>query len=285
MNPVVASDGCTKATLQRTANALRRNILTMVCAAGSGHPGGSLSAADIVTVLYFDEMNIDPKNPSWPDRDRFILSKGHACPVLYATLVMKGYCAQDQLYQLRKLGSIFQGHPVMHKTPGVDYTTGSLGNGLSIGVGIALAAKLDRKSYRTYVLLSDGELDEGMVWEALMAAVKFKADNLCAIIDHNHLQLDGPTDEVMPVEPLREKLESFNWHVVEIDGHDIADIQRGLAEARHTSGRPTVLIAETVKGKGVSFMENQCDWHGAVLSEAQLTQALRELERSDEELP
>jgi transketolase len=274
----VIGDGRTTATLRRTANELRKNILTMVCAAGSGHPGGSLSAADIVTVLYFDEMRVDPKNPQWPDRDRFILSKGHACPVLYATLVMKGYCAPDQLYRLRKMGSMFQGHPDMRKTPGIDYTTGSLGNGLSIGLGIALAAKLDGRSYRTYVMLGCGELQEGLVWEALMAAAKFRADNLCAIIDYNRLQIDGRIDEVMSVEPLRGKLESFNWHVVEIDGHDIGDIRRGLAEARQTPGRPTVLIANTVKGKGVSYMENKCEWHGAAPNEAQRDQALRELE-------
>lgn len=264
--------------LRLTATVLRKNILQMIFDAKSGHPGGALSAADLVTVLYYDEMSIDPSNPNWEDRDRFLLSKGHACPVLYAALAMKGYFDIDQLGTLRRIDGILQGHPDMRKTPGVDYTTGSLGNGLSIGLGMALSAKLDQKDFRTYVLLGCGEMQEGLVWEAMMAAAKWKTDNLCAIVDYNQLQLDGHNDEVMPMGDLRAKLASFDWHVIECDGHDVSAIRKALAEARGVKGKPSVLIADTVKGKGVSYMEDQVGWHGKVPNEEQFRQAMSELE-------
>ncbi len=264
--------------LRQTATDLRKNILQMIFDAKSGHPGGALSAADLLTVLYWDEMNIDPSNPAWEDRDRFLLSKGHACPVLYAALAMKGYFDIDQLGTLRRIDGILQGHPDMRKTPGVDYTTGSLGNGLSIGLGMALSAKLDQKDFRTYVLLGCGEMQEGLVWEAMMAAAKWKTDNLCAIVDYNRLQLDGHNDEVMPMGDLRAKLASFDWHVIECDGHDVTAIRNALAEARSVTGKPSVLIADTVKGKGVSYMEDRVGWHGKVPGEEQFRQAMAELE-------
>ena len=269
------------AELRRTATVLRRNILRMIYAAGSGHPGSALSCADLVTVLYYDEMSIDPSDPAWAHRDRFLLSKGHACPVLYAVLAMKGYFDMDHLGKLRQINGILQGHPDMNKTPGVDYTTGSLGNGLSIGVGMALAAGLDHKDFRTYVLLGCGEMQEGLVWEAMMSAAKYGLDNLCAIVDYNRLQLDGHNDEVMPMGDLHAKLASFDWHVIECDGHDIEAIRTAFAEARRVRGQPAVLIANTVKGKGVSYMEDQVDWHGAVPSEEQLEQAMTELDALD----
>lgn len=269
------------AELRRTATVLRRNILRMIYAAGSGHPGSALSCADLVTVLYYDEMSIDPSDPAWAHRDRFLLSKGHACPVLYAVLAMKGYFDMDHLGKLRQINGILQGHPDMNKTPGVDYTTGSLGNGLSIGVGMALAAGLDHKDFRTYVLLGCGEMQEGLVWEAMMSAAKYGLDNLCAIVDYNRLQLDGHNDEVMPMGDLHAKLASFDWHVIECDGHDIEAIRTAFTEARSVRGQPAVLIANTVKGKGVSYMEDQVDWHGAVPSEEQLEQAMTELDALD----
>ena len=264
--------------LRQTATDLRKNILQMIFDAKSGHPGGALSAADLLTVLYWDEMNIDPSNPAWEDRDRFLLSKGHACPVLYAALAMKGYFDIDQLGTLRRIDGILQGHPDMRKTPGVDYTTGSLGNGLSIGLGMALSAKLDHRDFRTYVVLGCGEMQEGLVWEAMMAAAKWKTDNLCAIVDYNRLQLDGHNDEVMPMGDLRAKLASFDWHVIECDGHDVTAIRNALAEARSVTGKPSVLIADTVKGKGVSYMEDRVGWHGKVPGEEQFRQAMAELE-------
>ncbi len=264
--------------LRQTATDLRKNILQMIFDAKSGHPGGALSAADLLTVLYWDEMNIDPSNPAWEDRDRFLLSKGHACPVLYAALAMKGYFDIDQLGTLRRIDGILQGHPDMRKTPGVDYTTGSLGNGLSIGLGMALSAKLDQKDFRTYVLLGCGEMQEGLVWEAMMAAAKWKTDNLCAIVDYNRLQLDGHNDEVMPMGDLQAKLASFDWHVITCDGHDISAIRNALAEARRVKGMPSVVVADTVKGKGVSYMEDKVEWHGTVPNEAQFGQAMAELE-------
>jgi transketolase len=266
------------ADLRPVATELRRNILRMIQTAGSGHPGASLSSADLVTVLYYDEMRVDPADPSWPDRDRFLLSKGHACPVLYAVLAMKGFFAMEHLGTLRQLDGILQGHPDMNKTPGVDYTTGSLGNGLSIGVGMALAGKLDGRDYRTYVMLGCGEMQEGLVWEALMAGAKYGLDNLCAIVDYNKLQLDGRNDEVMPLGRLVAKLASFDWHVIECDGHDLDHIRAALAEARGTKGRPSVIVAHTVKGKGVSFMEDQVEWHGKVPTTEQFAVAMAELE-------
>ncbi len=266
------------AELRQTATDLRRNILRMIHAARSGHPGSALSSTDLVTVLYYDEMNIDPSNPTWVDRDRFLLSKGHACPVLYGALAMKGFFDMHHLGTLRQINSILQGHPDMNKTPGVDYTTGSLGNGLSIGVGMALAAKLDHKDFRTYVLLGCGEMQEGIVWEAMMSAAKFKLDNVCAIVDYNRLQLDGRNDEVMPMGDLTAKLASFDWHVIECDGHDIAAIRGAFARARSVTGQPSVLIANTVKGKGVSYMEDKVEWHGAVPDERRFKQAMAELD-------
>ena len=266
------------ADLRPVATELRKNILRMIQTAGSGHPGASLSSADLVTVLYYDEMRVDPVDPAWPERDRFLLSKGHACPVLYAVLAMKGYFEMERLGTLRQLDGILQGHPDMNKTPGVDYTTGSLGNGLSIGVGMALAGKLDRRDDRTYVMLGCGEMQEGRVWEALMAGAKYGLDNLCAIVDYNQLQLDGHNDEVMPLGDLAAKLDSFDWHVIECDGHDLDGIRAALAEARQTRGRPSVLVAHTTKGKGVSFMEDKVEWHGQVPTAEQFEQAMAELE-------
>jgi transketolase len=263
--------------LQRTAALLRQNILRMIYVAGSGHPGSALSAADLVTVLYYDELRVNPADPGWPDRDRFLLSKGHACPVLYAVLAMKGYFGMEHLARLRQIDGILQGHPDMNKTPGVDYTTGSLGNGLSVGLGMALAARLDGRDHRTYVMLGCGEMQEGLVWEALMAASKYRLDNLCAIVDYNRLQLDGTNDEVMPLGDLSAKLAAFDWHVITCDGHDIKAIRLAFAEARRARGRPSVLIARTTKGKGVSYMEDRVEWHGSVPDEAQFRQAMREL--------
>jgi transketolase len=264
--------------LKKKANEIRRELLKMIHAAKSGHPGGSLSAADIVTALYFKVMRISPQEPYWPDRDRFILSKGHACPVLYTALCLRGYFDREHLARLRQIDSILQGHPDMKKTPGVDVTTGSLGNGLSIGVGMALMGKLDKKDYRVYVMLGCGELDEGMVWEAAMCANKYKLDNLCAIIDYNRLQLDGTVDEVMPLEPLADKWHAFGWHVLEIDGHDMKATLDGFAMAEKIKESPTVIIANTIKGKGVSYMENVGSWHGKALNDDELMRALKELE-------
>jgi transketolase len=266
------------AELRATATELRRNILRMIQAARSGHPGASLSSADLVTVLYYDEMRVDPAEPSWPDRDRFLLSKGHACPVLYAALAMKGYFPLERLATLRRIDGILQGHPDMKKTPGVDYTTGSLGHGLAIGVGMALAGRLDERDYRTSVMLGCGEMQEGLVWEALMSGAKYGLDNLCAIVDYNQLQLDGHNDEVMPLGQLTEKLAAFDWHVIECDGHDLEDIRAAFAEARRTRGRPSVVVAHTTKGKGVSFMEDRVEWHGKVPTDEQFQQAMSELE-------
>ena len=263
--------------LRRTAVELRGNILTMIHTAGSGHPGSALSCADLFTVLYWDELRLDPANPRWPERDRLLLSKGHACPVLYASLAMKGYFGLEHLGRLRQIDSILQGHPDMNKTPGVDYTTGSLGHGLSIGLGMALAARLDDRAYRTYVVIGSGELQEGLVWEAVMASAKWRSDNLCAIVDFNGLQLDGRNDEVMPLGDIAAKFRSFDWHVIECDGHDVAAIRHGFEEARQASGRPSVIIARTTKGKGVSFMEDQVGWHGRVPDDEQFRQAMAEI--------
>jgi transketolase len=263
--------------LRATAAELRGNILTMIHSAGSGHPGSALSAADLFTVLYLDELNIDPANPRWPDRDRLLLSKGHACPVLYASLAMKGYFGLEHLGRLRQIDGILQGHPDMNKTPGVDYTTGSLGHGLSIGLGMALAARLDERAYRTYVVIGSGELQEGLVWEAAMAGAKWSSDNLCAIVDYNGLQLDGRNDEVMPLGDVAAKWRSFDWHVIECDGHDVAAIRRAFDEARHQRGRPSVIIARTTKGKGVSYMEDQVGWHGRVPDDEQFRRAMAEI--------
>ncbi|MDD2192744.1 MAG: transketolase [Bacteroidales bacterium] len=263
--------------LQQRARAIRRHIITMLGEAGSGHPGGSLSAADIVSVLYFDTMKLDPEQPAWPERDRFVLSKGHAAPVLYAALAEKGFFPQEELLTLRKLGSRLQGHPDMKKLPGVEMSTGSLGQGLSAAVGMALGLRLDGGRQRVYALLGDGEVQEGQIWEAAMAAGHYKLDNLTAFLDYNNLQIDGPCDVVMNVAPLNDKWRSFGWHVLEIDGHDLAQILQALTEAQATKGKPTMIIAKTTKGKGVSFMENQVGWHGNAPKPEQVEQALQEL--------
>lgn len=263
--------------IRARANTIRRHIISMIHSAGSGHPGGSLSAADIVTTLYFREMRLDPERPDWPDRDRFVLSKGHAAPVLYAALAERGYFPVEDLMTLRKLGSPLQGHPDMKKLPGVEMSTGSLGQGLSAANGMALAAKLDDRDYRVYVLLGDGELQEGQVWEAAMAAAHYGLDNLTAFVDFNGLQIDGPVTEVMSPLPLPEKWRAFGWEVIEIDGHDVEQIIEAVAKAKNVKGRPTVVIAETVKGKGVSFMEAEVDWHGTAPKDDQKEQAIAEL--------
>jgi transketolase len=265
--------------LENIAREIRREIIKMVHQSQSGHPGGSLSAADLVTALYFHEMKIDPVNPDWPERDRFILSKGHCCPVLYAAMALKGYFDRSHLATLRQYHSILQGHPCMNKLRGLDMTSGSLGNGLSIGIGMALDAKMDQKDYRVFVMMGDGEMEEGMVWEALMAGAKFGLDNLYLIIDYNHLQVDGRVEQIMDIAPLRPKLEDFNWRVLEVDGHNMAAILDTLAEATAPHEGPTALIAHTVKGKGVSFMENKVEWHGLAPNDEQCQQALLELEK------
>ena len=267
--------------LSKTANELRKNVVKMICNAKSGHPGGSLSAADIVTALYFSEMNVDPKNPRMEDRDRFVLCKGHAAPVLYAALAEKGYFEKDLLMTLRKYGSPLQGHPDMKKLPGVDASTGSLGQGLSIANGMALAGKLDKKDYRVYALLGDGEQQEGQVWEAAMTAAHYGLDNLCAFLDSNGLQIDGEVEKVMNVAPLDEKWRAFGWHVIEINGHDFKEIFDALDEARTVKGKPTMVIAKTVKGKGVSFMENLASWHGSAPNAEQAEKALEELSKNE----
>lgn len=263
--------------LERQARVIRRHIIRMIHASQSGHPGGSLSATDIVTALYFHFMRVDPGNPNWPARDRFILSKGHACPVWYAALAERGFLPAEELLTLRQINGRLQGHPDMHKTPGVDISTGSLGQGLSAGVGMALGLKLDRSDARVYVMLGDGELNEGQVWEAALAAAKFGLDNLVAIVDYNNLQLDGRCSEVMPIEPLADKWRAFNWTVFEIDGHTMREIVDAIEAAQQVESRPSVIIAHTIKGKGVSFMEDQCDWHGRAPNDAEFERAMAEL--------
>lgn len=258
------------------ARRMRRNILTMIAAANSGHPGGSLSAVEVVTTLYFHELKYNAKEPSWPDRDRFVLSKAHTCPVLYAALAQAGYFSEDELLTFRQIDSRLQGHAHI-KTPGVEMSGGSLGQGLSFGVGVALASRMDQRSSRTYVLLGDGECDEGQVWEAAMSAAHYNLDNLTAIVDRNRIQNDRWTSEVMNLEPLTDKWEAFGWNVQEINGHEFADIMGAFNTARSIKGQPAVIIANTVKGKGVSFMENNVDFHGKAPSEEQLTKALEEI--------
>ncbi len=252
--------------------------------AKSGHPGGSLSCMDIMSVLYFDEMNIKPENPRWEDRDRFVLSKGHCAPALYAMLALRGFFPQEDLKLLRSIKSHLSGHPDMVNVKGVDMSTGSLGQGLSAAVGMAVSAKLRGKSYRTYALCGDGEIDEGQIWEAAMAAAKWQLDNLCAFVDVNGLQIDGKTSDVMPSEPLDEKFRAFNWHVIKIDGHDYSAIREALREAREVKGQPTVIIAATTKGKGVSYMENQAGWHGKAPNDEQFEIAVNELNAQIKEL-
>jgi len=263
--------------LKDKAKTIRRHIIRMTGAAGSGHPGGSLSAADIVTYLYFQELKVDPNNPGWPERDRFILSKGHAAPVLYAALAEKGFFPVEDLITLRKINSPLQGHPDMKRVKGVEMSTGSLGTGFSTAVGMALAARMDKKDYRIFVMLGDGEIQEGQVWEAAMAAAHYKLDNMIAILDYNGLQIDGPVSEVLSPEPLPDKWRAFGWEVLEIDGHDFNAIEKAIAEAKSIKGKPTMIIAKTIKGKGVSFMENEAGWHGSAPNQEQVEKALAEL--------
>ena len=269
--------------LARTANEVRKGIVTAVHAAKSGHPGGSLGAADILTFLYFEEMNVDPARPDDPDRDRFVLSKGHCAPALYAVLAERGYLPKDELVTLRHVGSRLQGHPNMNDTPGVDMSTGSLGQGVSAAVGMALSAKMFGDSYRVYALLGDGECEEGEVWEAAMLAGNHALDNLCVIVDHNGLQIDGPIEEVNSAMPLADKFRAFRFHVVEVaDGNDFGQLRAAFAEARATKGAPTAIVCETVKGKGVSYMENQVGWHGKAPNDEQYEQAMAELGKAGE---
>lgn len=265
--------------LKETALEIRRNILKEVYTAKSGHIGGSLSSADILTVLYFDEMNIT--NAKDENRDRFVLSKGHCSPALYAALAQKGIIPKEELDNFRKIDSKLQGHPDMKKVPGVEMTTGSLGQGLSCANGMALAGKMDKKDYRVYCLLGDGEIEEGQVWEATMTSAKYKLDNLCAIVDNNNLQIDGTIQEVKGLEKIGNKFESFGWNVIEIDGNDLNEIKNAFEEARKTKGKPTVIIAKTIKGKGVNFMENKAEWHGKAPSEEEYELAINELCNKD----
>ena len=266
------------AELEEKARTIRKHIIRMVEGAKSGHPGGSLSAVEILTALYFKTMRVDPTNINWPDRDRFVLSKGHASPVLYASLAERGFFPVEELGTFRRINSRLQGHPARHKTPGVEAASGSLGQGLSQAVGMALAGKLDRKDYRVYALVGDGEAQEGQVWEAAMAASHYKLDNLVVFLDYNGLQIDGPLEQVMSVAPLDKKWEAFGWNVISIDGHDYAQIFDALEKAREMAGRPALILARTIKGKGVSFMENQAGWHGTAPTAEQAAQALTELD-------
>ena len=263
--------------LKQEAAMIRLGILDGTHAAASGHPGGSLSIADIMSYLYFSEMKVDPANPKWEDRDRFVLSKGHAAPALYATLARKGFFPFEDLLTLRRVDSVLQGHPDMKHIPGVDMTTGSLGQGISAAVGMALAAKIDGKDYRTYTIVGDGESEEGQVWEALMFAARHKLDNLCVVIDYNGLQIDGAVADIVNPAPYEGKLEAFGYHVITIDAHDYNQIEAAFAEAKTVKGKPTAIVANSVKGKGVSFMENQVKWHGSAPNDAQCEQALAEL--------
>ena len=273
-----------KLELQKVANEVRKGIITSVHAAKAGHPGGSLSAADIFTYLYFEEMNVDPKDPKKADRDRFVLSKGHTAPGLYSALALKGYFPVDDLETLRHLGSYLQGHPDMKHIPGVDMSSGSLGQGISTAVGMAIAGKMDNADYRVYTLLGDGEIQEGQVWEASMMAGFRKLDNLVVIVDNNNLQIDGAIDEVCSPYPIDKKFEAFNFHVINIDGNDFDQIDAAFKEAKATKGMPTAIIAHTVKGKGVSFMENQVGWHGTAPNDEQYAVAMEELEKAGEAL-
>mgnify|MGYP000187085008 FL=1 len=264
--------------LQKMAKTVRKEIIEQVYKAQSGHPGGSLSIADILTVLYFNELNIDPKNPKWDNRDRVVLSKGHCSPALYSCLANRGFFEIKELEEFRSIEGKLQGHPDMNKVLGVDMTTGSLGQGLSAANGMAIAAKLDKKNYRVYCILGDGEIEEGQIWEAAMASSKYKLDNLCVVIDNNNLQIDGTIGEVMNSYPIDEKFKSFGFQVINIDGHNIEEIIKSFEVAKNIKDRPTCIIAKTIKGKGISFMENEVQWHGKAPNEEQYKQAIKELE-------
>lgn len=279
--PLAAAEGAPASSLiemQEIARRLRRHIIEMITKAGSGHPGGSLSAVEIVTALFFKVMRHDPANPQWQERDRFILSKGHAAPLLYAALAESGYLPVKELATLRQLDSRLQGHTDRTLTPGVEMSAGSLGQGLSFGVGTALAGRLDHRDYRVYVLLGDGECDEGQVWEAALSAAHFEVDRLVAIVDHNKQQLDGWTRDIMNLDPLADKWRAFGWHAIEIDGHDLGQILTALNNVRQVKGKPSVIIAHTIKGKGVSFMENNLEFHGKAPTPEEAAKALQELE-------
>ena len=274
-----------KLELQKVANEVRKGIITGVHAAKAGHPGGSLSAADLFTYLYFEEMNVDPKNPQDPDRDRFVLSKGHTAPGLYAALANKGYFPVEDLLTLRHIGSHLQGHPCMQHTPGLDMSSGSLGQGISAAVGMALSAKLSGDDYRVYTLLGDGEIQEGQVWEAAMFAGSHHLDNLCVIVDNNNLQIDGTIEEVNSPYPITDKFAAFNFHVIAVeDGNDFDQLRAAFKEARETKGMPTAIIMKTVKGKGVSYMENAVGWHGKAPNDEEYAIAIEELKKAEEAL-
>jgi len=274
----------TNLELQKRANEVRKGIVSAVHAAKAGHPGGSLSAADIFTFLYFEEMNIDPKNPKMDNRDRFVLSKGHTAPGLYSALANRGYFPVEDLLTLRKLGSYLQGHPDMKGIPGVDMSSGSLGQGISAAVGMALGAKMDKKDFRVYTLLGDGEIQEGQVWEASMFAGHRKLDNLVVIVDNNGLQIDGNIADVCSPYPIDKKFEAFNFHVINVDAHNFDELRAAFKEARETKGQPTAIIAKSVKGKGVSFMENNAGWHGKAPNDEEYEQAMKDLAAIDENL-
>lgn len=273
-----------KSELLKMAHRVRKGIISSVHSAKAGHPGGSLSAADLFTYLYFEELNIDPKDPNKADRDRFVLSKGHTAPGLYAALAARGFFPEEDLLTLRQIGSYLQGHPDMKQTPGVDMSSGSLGQGISAAVGMALAAKMDGADYRVYTLLGDGEIQEGQVWEACMFAGHRKLDNLVVIVDNNGLQIDGNIEDVCSPYPMDDKFRAFNFHVIEIDAHSFDDMERAFREARETKGMPTAIIARSVKGKGVSFMENVASWHGVAPNDEQYARAMEELEKAGEAL-
>lgn len=274
----------TNAELEKKANEVRQSIVTALHSAKSGHPGGSLSAADIMTYLYFEEMNVDPKNPKMADRDRFVLSKGHVAPALYSVLAHKGYFPVEDLVTLRHTGSYLQGHPDMKHIPGVDMSAGSLGQGLSCAVGMAQAGKMDDKDYQVYAMCGDGEIQEGQIWEAAMWAGAHHLDNLTVIVDNNNLQIDGTVEEVCSPYPIDKKFEAFNFHVINIDGNDMEEIRNAFAEAKKVKGMPVAIIAKTTKGKGVSFMENQVGWHGKAPNDEQYEQAMEELKKAGEAL-
>lgn len=274
----------TNLELAKAANRVRKGIVSSVHSAKAGHPGGSLSAADIYTFLYFEEMNVDPQNPKDPDRDRFVLSKGHTAPGYYSTLANRGFFPVEDLLTLRKLGSYLQGHPDMKHIPGVDMSSGSLGQGISAAVGMALAGKMDKKDYRVYTLLGDGEIQEGQVWEASMFAGARNLDNLCVIVDNNGLQIDGRIEDVCSPYPIDQKFEAFNFHVLNVDAHDFDELRAAFAEARAQKGKPTAIIAHSVKGKGVSFMENNAGWHGKAPNDEEYAVAMADLDKIDAEL-